>query len=133
MDKEIDMKSPAADYVTLVEVLELTGSQEEFVAAGQAMARRLEAEGIPSLVSVHLYADPGSTEAGVVLTFADPGEMMRHIEMIAGWEEFARFVTTVRPIDVRVYGKLTPEAEEWLRHMNVVGKKFENHVAGFVR
>lgn len=127
------MKSPAADYVTLVEVLELTASFEDFVAAGQAMARRLEAEGIASLVSVHLYAEPGSTEAGVVLTFADPGEMMRHIEMIAGWEEFARFAATVKPIDVRVYGKMSREAEAWLRHMNVVSKKFENHVAGFVR
>ena len=127
------MESPAGQYVTLVEVLELIGSFEEFAAAAESMARRLEAEGIPSLVSVHLYAEPGSTEAGVVLTFADPGEMMRHIDMIAGWEEFARFVRTVKPIDVRVYGKLNPEAEAWLRNINIVGKKFENHVAGFVR
>jgi ribosomal protein S17E len=32
---------------------------------------------------------------------------------------------------MRVYGKLSPEAEQWLRTMNVVSKKFENHVAGF--
>jgi len=32
--------------------------------------------------------------------------------MIPGWEELRRFITTVKPMDVRVYGKLSPEAEE---------------------
>jgi hypothetical protein len=34
---------------------------------------------------------------------------------------------------LRVYGKLSPEAEQWSRTMNVVSKKFENYVAGFAR
>lgn len=58
---------------------------------------------------------------------------MRHIEMISGWEEFERFFATVRPLDVRVYGKLSAEAEEWVGQFGVVSKTFEEHVAGFVR
>jgi hypothetical protein len=127
------VKSPASEYVTLVEVLELTSPFEEFADAIQAAARRLEAEGVSALVSLQFYADPGSTEVGAILTFADRDRMMDHIKMITEWEEFERFFGTVKPIDVRVYGKLSPEAEAWVRQFDVLSRTFEDHVAGFVR
>jgi hypothetical protein len=58
---------------------------------------------------------------------------MEHIAMISGWEEFERFLATVRPVDVRVYGKLSAEAEAWVRQFGVVSRTCEDHVAGFVR
>jgi hypothetical protein len=127
------MKPPASEHVTLVEVLELTTSFEEFAAAIQAAARRLEVEGIKELVTLQFYASPGSKEVGAILTFADRNRMMKHIEMITQWEEFERFFGTVKPIDVRVYGKLSAQAEEWVRQFDVISKTFEKHVAGFVR
>jgi hypothetical protein len=84
-----------------------------------------------TLVTLQFYADPGSTEAGAILTFSD--RVMEHIAMISGWEEFERFFATVRPVDVRVYGKLSAEAEAWVRQFGVVSRTFEDHVAGFVR
>jgi hypothetical protein len=84
-------------------------------------------------VTLQFYADVGSNEAGAILTFADRARVMEHIGMITQWEEFGRFFGTVRPIDVRVYGKLSAEAEEWVRQLGVVSKTFEDHVAGFVR
>ena len=110
------MRTPASEHVTLVEVLELTQPFEEFAAAVQAAARRLEVEGIKELVTLQFYADPASTEVGTILTFTDRNRMMKHIDMITGWEEFERFFGTVKPIDVRVYGKLSAEAEEWVGH-----------------
>jgi D-mannonate dehydratase len=128
------MRSNASEHVTLVEVLELTSTFEEFRAAIQAAARRLEAEGIQELVTLQFYATPGSTEVGALLTFADSSRIMEHIDMITEWEEFERFFSTVEPIDVRVYGKLSAEAEAWVRQFgDIVSKKFEHHVAGFVR
>ena len=127
------MRTPASEHVTLVEVLELTQPFEEFAAAVQAAARRLEVEGIKELVTLQFYADPASTEVGAILTFTDRNRMMKHIDMISGWEEFERFFGTVKPIDVRVYGKLSAEAEEWVGQFGVVSKAFEDHVAGFVR
>jgi urocanate hydratase len=70
---------------------------------------------------------------GTILTFTDRNRMMKHIDMITAWEEFERFFGTVRPIDVRVYGKLSAEAKEWVGQFGVVSKTFEDHVAGFVR
>jgi hypothetical protein len=127
------VKSPASEYVTLVEVLELTSPFEEFADAIQAAARRLGTEGASALLTLQFYADPGSTEAGAILTFADRSRIMEHISMITAWEEFERVFGTVKPIDVRVYGKLSPEAEAWVRQFDVLSRTFEDHVAGFVR
>jgi hypothetical protein len=132
-NRKDDMKSPAAERVTLVEVLELTKPFAEFAAAVRAAARRLEAEGIKELVTLQFYGDPGSSEVGAILTFADRRRIMEHIGMITAWEEFERFFGTVKPIDVRVYGKLSAEAEEWVRKFGVVSKTFEDLVVGFVR
>ncbi len=127
------MKASAAQYVTLVEVMELTRPFEEFADAIEAASRRLETEGVEELVAVHFYGSPESTEAGAILTFSDRERMIDHIKMISGWEEFERFFATVRPLDVRVYGRLSEEAEEWIGRFDVLSRKFEDHVAGFVR
>ena len=124
---------PASAYVTLVEVLELTRPFEEFAAAVQAVTRRLEAEGVSELVIVQFYAHPDSPEVGALLTFADRNRIMEHITMITGWDELHQFFGTVKPLDVRVYGTLSAEAEAWVRQFNVLSKTFEQHVAGFVR
>ena len=127
------MRLPAAEYVTLVEVLELTRPFEEFALAVEAAARRLEDEGIQELVMLQFYGNTGSKEVGALLTFSDRERMIEHIEMISGWEEFERFFATVKPVDVRVYGKLSAEAEEWIGQFDVLSKKFEEHITGFVR
>jgi hypothetical protein len=128
------MKVPATQYVTLVEVMELTRPFEEFADAIEAASRRLEAEGVEELVAVHFYGSPESTEAGAILTFSDRERMIDHIELISEWEEFERFFATVKPLDVRVYGKLGEEAEEWIGQFgDILSKQFNDHVAGFVR
>ena len=133
--KEVPMKKPAAEeYVTLVEVLERTVPYEEFEEAIRAATERLEAEGVRELVSVNFYAEPDSTEAGAILTFSDRERMLDHIELISSWEEFRRFFGTVRPLDVRVYGRPSAGAEAWIGQFgDIVSRKFERHAAGFVR
>ena len=123
----------SSEYVTLVEVLEVTVPFEEFAQAVGAAARRLEAEGVRELVAVHFYGNSASTEVGAILTFSDRERMIEHIEMISKWEEFERFFACVRPLDVRVYGRLSEEAEAWIGRFAVLSRRFEEHVAGFVR
>ena len=96
--------------------------------------RRLEIEGIRELVSIRFCGGPESTEIGAILTFSDRERMIWHMNMVSSWGEFKRFFGTVRPLDVRVYGRLSDEAEDWVRQFgDIVSKKFEGHVAGFVR
>ena len=73
----------ASEYVTLVEVLELTVPYEEFAQAVGAAARRLEAEGVRELVTVHFYGNLRYTEVGATLTSSDRERMIEHIEMIS--------------------------------------------------
>ena len=85
------------------------------------------------LVALHFYGSQESTEVGTILTFSDRERMIEHIEMISKWEEFEKFFACVRPLDVRVYGRLSEEAEAWIGQFDVLSKRFEGHVAGFVR
>jgi hypothetical protein len=132
--KVVPMRKPAAEYVTLVEVLERTVPYGEFEEAILAATERLEAEGVRELVSVNFYAEPGSAEAGAILTFSDRERMLEHMDMVSSWDEFRRFFATVKPLDVRVYGRLNAEAEAWISQFgDIVSRKFEHHTAGFVR
>jgi hypothetical protein len=123
----------AADYVVLVEVLEIIGSLEDFAAASQAAVARLEREGVRELVSIRFLLEPHSREVGAILIFSDRERMMDHIRQVSAWDEFRLFFSMVRPLDVRVYGRLTPEAEAWIAQFDVLSKRFEEPVAGFVR
>jgi hypothetical protein len=125
--------STTSDHVTLVEVLELTGSFAEFASASQALARRLEAEGIAELVAAQFYAAASATEIGGVITFADYRQVIRHITMIAAWDEFRQLLGVARLIDMRVYGPLSAEAEAHLQTMNGLSRRFATPVAGFAR
>ena len=127
------MKTAAREYVTLVEVLEITRPFEEFAAAVEACVRRLETEGVRELVSIQFYANPRSTEVGALLTFADRERVVEHLSLITRWDEFERFFSMVTPRDVRIYGRLSAEAEAWVRQFDVISKTFDQHVAGFVR
>jgi len=128
------MRKPVTEYVTLVEMLELTVPFKEFEEAIRAAAARLEAEGVKEFVSMNFYGEPGSTQVGAILTFSDRERMTEHMAMVSSWEEFRRFFATVKPLDVRVYGRLSADAEAWIGQFgDIVSRKFEEHVAGFVR
>ncbi|GMT99163.1 hypothetical protein KH5H1_32820 [Corallococcus caeni] len=127
------MDPAARERITLVEVLERTAPFDVFTATLQAAVRRLETEGVSSLLSIQFHARPEDPEVGAVITFADSRQVMEHIRRISGWPEFKALLGVARPVDVRVYGRLGEEAQAWLRTMNVVSKVFESPVAGFVR
>ena len=132
--KENRMKKQATEYVTLVEVLEVTAPFEEFQSAIDAVAARLEAEGVKELVSINFYGEAGSNEVGAILTFSDSKSMLKHMDMVSSWKEYDMFFGTVKPLDVRVYGTLDAEAEAWIGQFgDIVSRKFEHHVGGFVR
>lgn len=121
------------NHVTLVEILELKGSFDEFAALSQVLVRRLEAEGIAELVGVHFYATPSDNEIGGLISFADYRQVVHHINMLSGWQEFKQLLSLVRLIDMRIYGPLTDESKAFLQTMNGISKQFATPLAGFVR
>ena len=128
------MNTLTTDYMTLVEVLELTDSAEAYASAVGALVRRVEAEGPEGVVTYQFYTDPDSGEAGAIITFADPRAIGEHMARISDWPEFLRFARTAKLVDLRIYGVLSPEGEEWMARGSFrANKTFAGHVAGFVR
>jgi hypothetical protein len=127
------MEPSARERITLAEVFELTAPYPAFMEVIQAAMARLEREGVSSLIDIRFHARPDATEVGAVITFADGSQLMEHIRMISGWPEFQRLLGVVKPVDVRVYGRLGEEARDWLGKMNAVSYVFDTPVAGFVR
>jgi hypothetical protein len=128
------MTQAAADGLTLVELIELTGPFEEFSALLAALMERLEREGVPGLASMQFYRErPDSNLIGAVISFRDADQLLTHQNMIATWPEFARLARIMKLVDMRVHGKLNAQAEAWIRQFNGPLRKFEQHVGGFVR
>jgi hypothetical protein len=125
--------TPPSAPLTLVEVLTLRVPYEDFAAALGAALRRLEAEGLRQLVSAQFFLDSGNDEVGAVLSFSDHHRVIEHMHQIAEWPEFQAFAHTVRLKDMRVFGRLGPEAEAWISAYGEPGRHFERHVAGFLR
>ena len=127
------MSTNVSDYVTLVEILELTRPYAEVEPIIQSTVRRLEAEGVRALRSMQFYTNEAKTELGAIITFASAAELLTHVKMISDWEEFRRFASMIKLVDMRVHGRLTPEVEAWIRQFNGPLKKLEHPVVGFVR
>lgn len=128
------MTPAAASYLTLVELFELRCPFDEFAALLGPVLDRLEREGVAGLVSMQFYAErPQSNRIGAVITFRDAEQLLEHMDMISSWPEFTRFAQMITLVDMRVHGQLNPRAEAWIRQFNGPLRKFEQHIAGFVR
>jgi hypothetical protein len=117
--------------VVLIEVLRLKAGIQEYTPVAQAMAARIEREGISTLTFVQQYARAGSEEITAVLVFADARDMMKHVEMVETWSEFHALVAMIEVISARVLGTLPEEAKRWLRKFASQSEHFDVHVAGF--
>lgn len=127
------MQSPASSYVTLVEAFELTVPLDEVAPILRAVMARLEVEGVASLVSMQFYTSDVPGEMGAIIRFSDPHHFTEHVKMISGWEEFKRFSSMIKLIEIRVHGELSPEVEAWMQQFGGPVKKLRHFVAGFVR
>ena len=86
--KENRMKKQATEYVTLVELLEVTAPLEQFQGAIDAVVDRLEAEGVKELVSINFYGESGSNEVGAILTFSRSEERRVGKECRSRWSPY---------------------------------------------
>lgn len=127
------MKPAASDYVTLVETFRLEVPFEDFAPLVTALMQRIEVEGVASLVSMQFYASDVPGEIGAVIRFSNSSQFMDHVKMISSLPEFARFAAMIELLELRVFGELDPQVEEWMRQFGGPIKKLERFVAGFVR
>lgn len=123
----------ASEYVTLVEILELTHPYEEFAPLIKRALERLAVEGVPALRSMHFFHDADKAQLGAVITFSSSEQIPAHTAMISQWEEFQKFSKMVKVVELRVHGKISPEVREWLARFGGPVRIFEDYLGGFVR
>ena len=120
-------------HVVTVGRYELTGSFAEYSAAAAALAQRAEKEGDPGVLAYQFYADPAAGTAGNLIIYADAGAWMRHHQMMSQWPERIPFGGTVRFVEYRVLGPLSPEVLSFLANAGITYAHFPEFAAGFVR
>lgn len=120
-------------HVVTVGRYELTAPLAEYKAAAEALARRTEKEGDPGVLAYQFYADAEAGTVGNVIIYADAGAWMRHHEMMSKWPERLPFGRTVRFVEYRVLGPLSPEVLSFLAGAGVTYSHFPEFAAGFAR
>lgn len=119
--------------VSLIELLELKCPFDEAAPVLRQVVARLEQEGVSSLVSMQFHADRARSTLAVIITFSSAAQMMEHTRMISGWEEFRRFTSMFKLVDMRILGEPSPEFAAWLHQFGAPPHDFPEHVAGFAR
>ena len=123
----------ARDYLTLVEILELTRPYEECAPIIQRVLDRLAVEGVPGLASMHFYHDAERAQLGAVITFSDSTQILAHTAMISQWEEFRQFAKMIKVVDMRVHGVPNADFTAWVKQFGGALRQFPEPLAGFAR
>lgn len=92
----------------------LRGAAEAFITATQALARRVETEGEPGVLSYRFYLHEDGAEAEAVIDYATPEAWVGHHDIAMGWPEMKALHAVAELVEVTFLGPLTPEIAEWL-------------------
>ena len=127
------MTAKLAQQVVTVGRYALATPWSEYVAATQALTRRAEQDGDPGLLAYQFYGEEKAGTAANVMVYADAGAWIRHHEMMSEWEERTPFGRTVRFVEYRVHGPLSPEVRSSLAGTGIPYGYFPDFAAGFAR
>jgi len=125
-DRTLDRLVTVAEY-------ELVSSASACEEAMTALSTRTEREGLEGVVNYRFYSGAEGTDAGAVVTYADPATWPRHHEMVATWEEYPVLQATVRLTAYRVFGPASFEVRARLEAANLPVRLFPRLAAGFDR
>ncbi len=121
--------------ITVVNRYALRAEAGAFVAAVMALARRVEAEGHPGVLSYRFYCPEGATEARAVVRYNGPDAWIGHHDIAMGWPEMAAFRAAADLIAVDLHGSMSDGIIRWIERAGLSGV-FRHHgtvVAGFDR
>jgi hypothetical protein len=119
--------------ITVVNRYRLTAAEDVFVAAVAAMARRVEAEGHPGVLSYHFFCVAG--EGRAVVTYANPDAWVGHHDIAMGWPEMLAVRAACYLEEISLYGPVSDTMRDWLAKAGMIGRLSHagKAVAGFRR
>jgi hypothetical protein len=108
--------------LTILNLYELKGTPEEFERAVRALAKRVEAEGHPGLLSYRFFVNAPESRARAVVEYEGPDAWIGHHELSMGWPEMRALHAAASLEEVSFFGPLTPEIKEWIERSTLTAR-----------
>lgn len=112
---------------------ELTADPSEFAAAAQALADRVERDGLDGVTRYGFYVDNDRETAGAVIVFRDTAAWADHHELVADWDEYQRFREAVELTGIEFIGDFPPELAAGIEQAGIDYRHVGTLAEGFVR
>lgn len=124
-----------AAEIMVVNRYALRAGAEAFIAAVGALAKRVEAEGHPGVLSYRFYCPEGAEEARAVVRYNGPDAWIGHHDIAMGWPEMLALRASADLVEVALHGPLTDAMTDWMARAGLL-ERVRHHgmaVAGFTR
>lgn len=131
----VGVKMDKLPALTVLNFYRLTGTVETFSAAIIALARRVEVEGHPGVLSYRFFLDPDTSTARGIVDYADAEAWIGHHEIAMAWPEMRSLHAAAPLVEATFLGVMTAEISDWLARSGITAKVTSGYcaTAGFTR
>ena len=121
--------------LTILNLYQLTGSVEDFGAAIERLAARVDREGHKGVRSYRFFVNAADRTARAVIDYRDPDAWIGHHDIAIGWPEMSALHEVARLVEVTFLGPLTPEIRNWIDNSKLTARILHGNsfAAGFQR
>ncbi|AFL51773.1 hypothetical protein USDA257_c32050 [Sinorhizobium fredii USDA 257] len=100
--------------LTILNLYELKKTPADFEIAVGALARRVEAEGHPGVLSYRFFVNASERTARGVIDYNDPDAWIGHHDIAMRWPEMTVLHAAATLAEVIFLGPLTSEIQAWI-------------------
>ena len=98
--------------LTILNLYELKASPDHFSRAIDALARRVEAEGDPGVLSYRFFVNASEWTARGVIDYSNPAAWIGHHDIAMGWPEMSALHDVAALPEVVFLGAMTSEIQD---------------------
>lgn len=102
--------------LTILNLYELKRTPEDFEIAIGALARRVEAEGHPGVLSYRFFLNTSERTARGVIDYKDSDAWIGHHDIAMRWPEMTALHAAATLAEVIFLGPLTSEVQAWIEN-----------------
>lgn len=100
--------------LTILNLYELKAPPDHFARAIDALARRVEAEGDPGVLSYRFFVNASEGTARGVIDYSNPAAWIDHHDIAMSWPEMSALHDVAALSEVVFLGAMTSEIQAWI-------------------
>lgn len=100
--------------LTILNLYELKAPADDFARAIEALAKRVEAEGDPGVLSYRFFVNASDGTARGVVDYINPAAWIGHHDIAMGWPEMSALHAVASLSEVVFLGAMTGEIQAWV-------------------